>query len=45
MKTTHLMSVIALVPILTLAADAPFYTFQMSGSLGPGGSEISMRFE
>ena len=45
MKTTQLTSLVALVPILALAADAPFYTFQMSGSLGPGGSEVSMRFE
>jgi hypothetical protein len=45
MKTTHLLSAIVLAPILAMAADAPFFTFNISGPLGKGGAQVSMKFE
>jgi hypothetical protein len=45
MKTTHLLSVVSLIPVLACAADASFYSFSMSGPLGKGGAQVSMKFE
>ncbi len=45
MKTKHLVSVVLLVPVLAFAAEAPFFKFSMSGPLGKGGAQVSMKFE
>jgi hypothetical protein len=43
MKTIHFMYVIALVPVLAIAADSPFFTFNVS--LSRDGTQVSMTFE
>ena len=45
MKTKHLMFTLVLVPVLAMAADAPFFNFSMSGPLGKGGTQVSMKLE
>ncbi len=45
MKTTHLMSAMALVSVLAVAADAPFFTYKISGPLGKREAQVSMTFE
>ena len=45
MKKAILTCATALVPVLAMAADAPFFNFSMSGPLGKGGAQVSMKFE
>lgn len=45
MKTSHLIFIAALVPAVALPADASLFSFSMSGPLGKGGAQISMKFE
>ena len=45
MKTTHLFAAMAMIPVLAIAADTAFFRFDMSGPLGKGGTQVSMKFE
>jgi hypothetical protein len=45
MKTTHLMSVAALLPVLAVAADARLFTFNVSELADSSGTRVSMKFE
>ncbi len=45
MKTTLLIPMAVLVPVLAVSADASFFNFSMSGPLGKGGTQVSMKFE
>jgi hypothetical protein len=45
MKTTNLLLVVALIPALTAAADAPLFNFSMPTLPGKDGASGSMKFE